>query len=84
MDHVIICIHPFIMRQEVMVYQNGVCVKHTDCTMDEVAKVCYNLCKEYNIHRVDLAGVIKYCSKIKEDLLTPDKYDNFEFEFNFY
>ena len=86
MDHVVVTIYPFIMRQEVSAYKNGECIKHISCkTMKEVPEVCYALCKEYDIHKIDLAGIKEYCTRVKENICTATDYDNnFEIEFNFY
>ena len=84
MDHVVVAIHPFIMRQEVMAYVNGECVKHVDCDLREVDKICYDLCREFNIHQVDMAGNVELCEKIKYNILTTTRFDDFNIEIKFY
>ena len=77
MDHVVATIHPFVMQQEVDVYKNGECIKVIQCTLDDIEQVCYNLCKKYNIHQLDLCGVNQlYSLHIKENI---DKSNNNKF-----
>ena len=83
MDHVAICVHPFIMRQEIDVYKNGECVEHKECPIAEIADTCYALCKKHNVHQIDYAGNKQFGQKIEEKVnLT--KYDNFAINFNYY
>ena len=83
MDHVAICVHPFIMRQEIDVYKNGECVEHKKCPIAEIADTCYALCKKHNVHQIDYAGNKQFGQKIEEKVnLT--KYDNFAINFNYY
>lgn len=83
-NHVVVTIHPFIMRQEVSAYVDGVCVKHAECQMDEMDKICYAFCKEFDIHQIDLVGVTKFCEQIENKMLTKQEYANFDLNFNYY
>ena len=83
MDHVVVCVHPFVMRQEISVFQNGECVKHIECDLNELDKIAYDLCKEYNIHQLDYAGAKDYGLKLEEKI-NLYKYGNFAIQFNYY
>ena len=79
MDHIVAMIHPFVVNQEISVYRNGECIKVVDCKLEEVTKICYNLCKEYNIHQLDLVGQQLYALHIKDELAAKE-YDDFNLE----
>ena len=81
MERVIVNIHPFIMRQEVSVYKGTECLEHIDCSLNDVAEVCYNLCKKYNIHHVDYTGLKKFGLKLEEKFAY--NYSDFNIEFNY-
>lgn len=68
MNHIVTNIHPFVIEQEVCVYQNGECVKTVKCALDDLEKTCIALCKEYNIHTIDTKGGQLYAMKIKEHI----------------
>lgn len=70
-NHIVTTIHPFVMEQEVSVYQNGECSKSVNCTLNELADVIIGLSKEFNIKTVDLAGSNQLFSlKTKDDLMS--------------
>lgn len=70
-DHIVARIHPFVMQQEVDVYQNGECSKSIKCTLNELADVIMGLSKEFNIKTVDIAGSNQLFSlKTKDDLMS--------------
>lgn len=82
MDHVVISIYPFIMRQSVSAYQKGICVRHIECdNINNLANTAFALCKEFDIHKVDLAGVNQYCLKVRDDMNKLPNFDNFGLEF---
>lgn len=83
MDHVVVCVHPFVMRQEVSAYKNGECIEHIECTIEDLDKTCYELCKKHNIHQLDYAGNKDYGTKLEEKM-SFYKYDNFAIQFNYY
>ena len=76
MDHIVATIHPFVIEQDVAVYKNGECIKAIKCSLDEVENVCYNLCKEYDIHQLDLGGNQLYTMHLKDKIIE-NKFDNF-------
>ncbi len=73
-DHITVFIHTFVLKQEVCVYENGICKEIVKCTTPEVEKVLVGLMEKYNIYQVDMAGSRPYCFKIKEHLQS--KYSN--------
>ena len=77
MDHIILNIKPFIMQQEILVYKNGNCVKIGKCVMKNVPDAIYALEKSYGINNVDLAGPTAFTHKLRNDMLSMDKYSNF-------
>jgi len=83
MNHVVVNVHPFIMRQEVAVYKNGECVEHVETNFENLDKVCYELCKKHNIHQLDYAGNKEYGLKLEEKLNFYE-YDSFPIQFNYY
>ena len=85
MDHVVVCIHPFVMRQEVSVYSKGECIEHTECNLDELDTVCIHLCRKYNINQLDYSGNKNYGKKLEEKInLYNYNYDNFTINFNYF
>ena len=83
MNHIVICVHPFIMRQEIDVYKNGECIEHKECSIEEIAEVSYSLCKKHDIHQIDYIGNKQYGKKIEEKV-NITKYNNFTINFNYY
>lgn len=78
MNHVVAIIHPFVVQQEVDVYMNGECVKTVSCKLNELDKVCYNLCKEYNINQLDLNGQDQYALHLRDKLTSSTEYEDFK------
>lgn len=70
-NHIVIYIRPFVVKQEINVYQNGECKKQTKCTLDELTNTIITLAKEYNINNIDFAGDGGhiYGLQVKEDLI---------------
>ena len=78
MDKVVVSIQLFIMQQIIYVYKDGKCTAHTfNSTINDLKDICYNLCKENNIHNLILKGHKFATSKIKQELITTN-YDNFD------
>ena len=77
MDHIILRIQPFIIQQEIYVYKNGECIKIGKCILKNVPDAIYALAKSYNINNVDLAGPSMFTHKLRKDMLSMDKYKNF-------
>lgn len=83
MNHIVVCVHPFILRQEIDVYKNGECIEHKECPIREIAEISYSLCKKHNIHQIDYTGNQQYGKKIEEEIKLY-KYNNFDIQFNYY
>lgn len=77
MDHIILNVKPFIMQQEILVYKNGVCVKIGKCTLRNVPDAIYALAKSHGIKNIDLAGSTAFTHKLRKDMLSMDKYSDF-------
>lgn len=72
--HITCCIHPFVMEQEVNVYDNGECIRTSKCTLDNIEEIIYSLVNLYNVEQIDLAGNQLYGLKIKDNLAS-SKYN---------
>lgn len=60
----------FDLKQKVNVYIDNQIEKTVECTIDEIAKVMYELCKEYDIEEIKLNGNVTYCMKLQDTLIT--------------
>ena len=77
--HIVCCIHPFVVTQEIDVYQNGECIKTVKCALDQLEDTIVELGMKYNINKIDLKGGQLYSLKIKENLEL-NKYTENKFE----
>lgn len=68
------CVHPFVVEQEVNVYENGQCIRTSKCNLDNLEEVIYSLVNAYDIKQIDLAGSQLYSLKIKEEMMN-SKYN---------
>lgn len=84
MDHIVVITCPFTIEQNVSVYHNGECIKNTKCNINNLADTCYNLCKEYNIHQLDVKGQKLYIMHLLDELKFTTKYKNFNVDINIY
>lgn len=66
--HIIAMVHPFVVEQEVRVYDNGECIKITSCTLDNIENTILTLANQYNIKQIDLAGSQIYNLKIRDNM----------------
>ena len=74
---VVCVIRPFVMEQNIEVYNNGKCVKVLKSSMKDIADNCYKVCKNYNLHSLFIKGPSEqYSAKIKDDLKAT-KFNNF-------
>lgn len=76
MDHIIVNFCPFTMNQNVLVYQNGVCVEQLSLPIERIKDSVFGLKNKYNISQIDLCGNQDYLSKIKAEMLTDFKNEN--------
>ena len=79
MSRIIASVHPFVMNQEIKVYnQQGECVKTVGVKINEIGETCFNLCEDFNINQVILVGDKIYSEKIKKNFNT--KFNEFGIE----
>ena len=83
MDHVVVNVQPFLAQQEVSVYKDGNCVETTQCTMQELSKTCYALCKKFNINELDVAGVPAFSKRLK-DSMASTQFEDFKINVNIF
>ena len=76
-NHVIAVIQPFVLLQNVYVYREGECLKAVNCSLEEINNICYALCREYDIHNLDLIGVKDYIVRIKNEMSNLTNYQEF-------
>lgn len=67
-NHLIVNFRPFVMQQEVFIYQNGEMVKKACPIMNELRSTVEQLCKEYNIERVNICGSPKMSANLVKGL----------------
>ena len=77
MDHITVYIQPFVFNQTVGVYSNGECIKSIKCKINELDKVCMELCKAYNMHQIDLGGSQPFAQRVKNKIVE-NKFENYE------
>ena len=74
MNNLIVNFHPFLVKQDILIYQDGACVKQDHITIEEVSEKVKEYCKIYNIDIVNLCGNKLYLNKFMKDIRT--KFDN--------
>ena len=52
--------------------------------MENIDSLCYSLCKEFNIHQIDLAGPPSYIEKVKEKILLKTDFDSYDINVSLY
>lgn len=80
MNHIIVDFQPFTLKQNVLVYVDGECVKQTAVEVDQITDVVTGLSKQYNIKQIDLCGNENYLSKFKANML--NKFEDDDCEIN--
>ena len=78
MNHVVAVITPFALYQKISVYIDGECKKTIDCKMEDVEKSCYTLCKEFNIHQLDVHGWQGFGDKLQRELNKSTEFNDFQ------
>jgi hypothetical protein len=76
--HIIAMVHPFVVEQEVSVYDNGECIKTMNCTLDNIENTILTLANQYNIKQIDLAGSQIYNLKIRDNINTNTNFNKNE------
>ena len=56
MEHIIVNFQPFVAKQHIMVYKDGVCIEQQYVEYDEVIKYVVMLSNKHNIKNIDLCG----------------------------
>jgi uncharacterized UPF0146 family protein len=75
MEHIAVYLRPFVVQQEVTVYQNGECIYQTQCPLTNIEDKLIEVSDKFNVKQIDLAGDFVYGNKIKEDIQNPTKYN---------
>ena len=60
-------IHPFVLGQEIYIYQDGKYIKTVECTLETMCPLINKLCNEYNIDDVHFYGGQLYSLKFKDE-----------------
>ena len=68
MDHIIVDFQPFTLKQNILVYVDGACVKQTAVEVSRIADVVNGLSKQYNIKQIDLCGSQDYLSRFQAEM----------------
>jgi len=76
--HIIAMVHPFVVEQEVSVYDNGECVKTINCTLDNIENAILSLVNQYDVKQIDLAGNQIYNLKIRDNINTNTNFNKNE------
>lgn len=71
--YMVATIHPFVLGQEIMIYNKDKCIKVVECTLDTMCDIVYSLCERYDINEVHFIGGQLYALKFKDNF-TACKY----------
>lgn len=66
MKKIVSVIKPFIMQQNVFVYENGNKIDVINSTLDDIEDNFLNLIDKYNIEQIELIGPKNYSKGIKK------------------
>lgn len=78
--NIIATIHPFMLGQEILVYnEKGECIHSFETTIDNVNNLIYTLCEEYDINKVTFIGGQIYSKKFKDEFAA-NKFGNRKIE----
>ena len=72
-NNLIVSIGPFLFKQNILIYQDGVCVKQDNVSMGQVHDKISQYCKLYDISIVNLCGNKSFVNKFAKNLNT--KFD---------
>lgn len=67
--YVIGYIHPFVLGQQIAIYENEKEIASFDCTLDQMEEMIYNLCVTYNVNKVIFKGGQLYALKFKDNFI---------------
>lgn len=68
MANILVNYRPFIMAQEISVWEMGKCIESFQATIDEIPDTVRGLCNKYSGAQVALYGNKDYLSKFKAEL----------------
>ena len=78
MNHVVVNITPFVMKQNITVFVNGEVEKTVQCDISELEKVSYALCKEYDVHKLECHGLAGMAAKMQRELNKSTEFSDFQ------
>ena len=81
--YVVAYVHPFVMEQEISIYENNKLISNFKCTLDQMEEMIYNLCAEGDIHKVIFKGGQLYALNFN-DHLTAHKFGNHKINVEIY
>ena len=67
-DGIVVAIHPFLKNQKVEVYKDNEKIETVNCSIKDLEKTIYTLCKDYGLYEVHTFGGFMYGDKLKEQL----------------
>lgn len=73
-NNLVVMFNPFLVNQEIDVYQNGACVKQDYVTIEDVVDKIKIYCEMYDIPRINLCGNHHFVNKFEKALRT--EYSN--------
>jgi len=66
---IVTSIHPFVLKQEVSVYEDNKCIKSIMCNLDDIENTIETFVKEYDIDTINIQNK-EYGTKIKDHLVS--------------
>lgn len=72
---IVVSIHPFLMQQEVKLYEGKNEVKTFSSTLQELVNTIEKICDTYNVEDVTLSGMSLYAHRYANQI-TSNKYTN--------
>ena len=80
MNNLIVNFHPFLVKQDILIYQDGACVKQDHVTIEEVVDKVHEYCVKYDISVVNLCGNAEFVSRFSRNLHTRFENNNIEIQ----
>lgn len=68
MNHIIVDFQPFVLKQNVLVYKEGVCIDQVLVEAEHVTDAVNALSKQYDIKQIDLCGSRNYLSRYQKEM----------------
>ena len=77
--HIVVPYQMFDGEQNIIIYENGECIKTDYVATGSLREALYAMCKEdTNIKRIDIVGNKNYLDKIRKDMKTKFDISNVE------